>query len=88
MVPGPVLTVENCFDRIKSHRRISTRYEKLATTFLAFVLFAAVLDWRVCDACLCQSLTGVISFGFDFSFFELQSGTDTSGLNVRLPFLS
>lgn len=37
--------IENFFGRIKTHRRISTRYEKLATTFLAFVLFAAVLDW-------------------------------------------
>jgi transposase len=26
-------------------RRISTRYEKLAATFLAFVQLAAVLDW-------------------------------------------
>jgi transposase len=38
-------TVENFFGRIKRHRRISTRYEKLAVTFLAFVQLAAVLDW-------------------------------------------
>jgi len=37
--------VENFFCRIKRHRRISTRYEKLATTYLAFVQLAAVLDW-------------------------------------------
>jgi transposase len=37
--------VENFFCRIKRYRRISTRYDKLAATFLAFVLFAAVLDW-------------------------------------------
>jgi len=37
--------VENFFCRIKRHRRISTRYEKLAATFLAFVQIAAVLDW-------------------------------------------
>jgi len=37
--------VENFFGRIKTLRRISTRYEKLAATFLAFVLLAAVLDW-------------------------------------------
>lgn len=37
--------VENFFCRIKRHRRISTRYEKLAATFLAFVQLAAVLDW-------------------------------------------
>jgi transposase len=37
--------VENFFCRIKRYRRISTRYEKLATTFLSFIQFAAVLDW-------------------------------------------
>jgi transposase len=37
--------VENFFGRIKKFRRISTRYEKLAGTFLAFVRFAAALDW-------------------------------------------
>ena len=37
--------VENFFCRIKKYRRISTRYDKLAVTFLAFVQFAAVLDW-------------------------------------------
>lgn len=37
--------VENFFCRIKRHRRISTRYEKLALTFLGFVQLAAVLDW-------------------------------------------
>lgn len=37
--------VENFFCRIKRLRRISTRYDKLAATFLAFVQFAAVLDW-------------------------------------------
>lgn len=37
--------VENFFGRLKRHRRISTRYEKLAATFLALVQFAAVLDW-------------------------------------------
>lgn len=37
--------VENFFGRIKALRRISTRYEKLAATFLALVQLAAVLDW-------------------------------------------
>jgi transposase len=37
--------VENFFSRIKRHRRIATRYEKLAITFHGFVCFAAVLDW-------------------------------------------
>lgn len=37
--------VENFFCRIKRHRRISTRYEKLAATFLGFVQLAAVRDW-------------------------------------------
>lgn len=38
-------TVENFFARLKRHRRTFTRYDKLAVTFLGFVLFAAVLDW-------------------------------------------
>jgi transposase len=37
--------VENFFGRIKIHRRISTRYDKLAETFLGFVCLAAILDW-------------------------------------------
>lgn len=37
--------VENFFQRSKTLRRISTRYEKLAATFLAFIQLAAVLDW-------------------------------------------
>jgi transposase len=40
-------TIEYFFARIKRHRRIATRYEKLAETFLGFVYFAAVLDWLV-----------------------------------------
>jgi transposase len=38
-------TVENFFGRIKRHRRIATRYEKLAVTFLGFVYLAAAIDW-------------------------------------------
>ena len=37
--------IENCFQRMKLHKRISTRYDKLALTFLNFILLAAVLDW-------------------------------------------
>jgi transposase len=37
--------VENFFCRIKRFCHVSTRYDKLALTFLAFVQFAAVLDW-------------------------------------------
>ena len=39
--------VENFFCRIKRYRRISTRYDKLATTFLSFVQLAAVVDWLI-----------------------------------------
>ena len=38
-------TMENFFARLKRLRRIATRYEKLASHFLAFVLFATVIDW-------------------------------------------
>jgi len=37
--------VENFFCRIKRHRRISTRYDKLASTFLGFVQVATIFDW-------------------------------------------
>ena len=37
--------VENLFARIKRHRRIATRYEKLARTFLAFATLASIIDW-------------------------------------------
>jgi transposase len=37
--------IENFFQRIKIYKRIATRYDKLALTFLSFVLLAAVFDW-------------------------------------------
>jgi len=37
--------IENFFQRIKIYKRISTRYEKLALTFLNFVLVAGIFDW-------------------------------------------
>jgi len=37
--------IENFFQRIKIYKRIATRYDKLALTFLNFVLLAAVFDW-------------------------------------------
>jgi hypothetical protein len=39
--------VENFLCRFKRHRRLSTRCEKLAITFLAFVQLAAVIDWLI-----------------------------------------
>jgi transposase len=38
-------TVENFFGRIKRNRRVTTRYEKLAVTFIGFVCLAAIIDW-------------------------------------------
>ena len=37
--------IENFFNKIKEYRRIATRYDKLAATFLAFVHLAAALIW-------------------------------------------
>ena len=37
--------IENFFCRIKRHRRISTRYDKLASSFFSIVLLASILDW-------------------------------------------
>jgi transposase len=37
--------IENFFQRIKEHRAIATRYEKLSTTFLGLVTLSAIIDW-------------------------------------------
>ena len=37
--------VENFFQRLKRHRRVSTRYEKNTLYFLGFARLAAILDW-------------------------------------------
>lgn len=37
--------VENCFCDLKKQRRVSTRYDKLASSYLAFVSIAAILNW-------------------------------------------
>jgi transposase len=37
--------VEHFFARIKRCRRVATRYEKLAVTFLGMVLLACILVW-------------------------------------------
>jgi len=37
--------VENFFARMKKFRRVATRYDKLALTFLGFIQFAAIIDW-------------------------------------------
>lgn len=37
--------VERLFGRLKAKRRLATRYEKLAATFLAMLTLAAILEW-------------------------------------------
>jgi len=37
--------VERGINRLKQFRRVATRYEKLAVTFLAMVTLAAILIW-------------------------------------------
>ncbi len=37
--------VENFFCRIKSYRRVATRYDKLAETYMGFVTLSAIVDW-------------------------------------------
>jgi transposase len=37
--------VERCSNRLKQYRRVATRYEKLAATYLAMVTIAAILMW-------------------------------------------
>lgn len=37
--------VENFFARVKRHRRVNTRYDRLPETYMAFVSLAALADW-------------------------------------------
>jgi transposase len=37
--------VERLVGRLKEHRRLATRYDKLASSYLAFVHLAAILLW-------------------------------------------
>ena len=37
--------VERVVGRLKEHRRIATRYDKLAASYLAFVQLAAIRMW-------------------------------------------
>lgn len=37
--------VENYFGRIKRFRRVATRYDRLASTYLSFVFLASLMDW-------------------------------------------
>lgn len=37
--------IERCFNRLKHHRRIATRFDRRATHFLAFLYLAAALQW-------------------------------------------
>jgi transposase len=37
--------VERCFGRLKNSRRVATRYDKTATSFLGFVDIACIRLW-------------------------------------------
>jgi len=37
--------VENLFQRLKRFRRVNTRYDRLAATFMSFVNLSALADW-------------------------------------------
>ncbi len=37
--------IERTINRLKRYRRIATRYEKLASSYLAMVTFACILEW-------------------------------------------
>lgn len=37
--------IERCFNKLKHFRRIATRYDRRATYFLAFILFACAILW-------------------------------------------
>lgn len=37
--------IERCFNKLKNSRRLATRYDKAAGSYLGFVLIAAVRFW-------------------------------------------
>jgi transposase len=37
--------IERAFNRLKRYRRIATRYEKVASSYLAMVTIAMILEW-------------------------------------------
>jgi len=37
--------VERCFSKLKHNRRLATRYDKTATSFLGFVIISAIRLW-------------------------------------------
>jgi len=37
--------IERCFNRLKNARRVATRYDKLADTFLGFIHLTGVRLW-------------------------------------------
>lgn len=37
--------IERTINRLKRYRRIATRYEKLASSYLAMVMLACTLEW-------------------------------------------
>ncbi|MCZ8195785.1 MAG: IS5/IS1182 family transposase, partial [Hyphomonadaceae bacterium] len=37
--------VERCFNKLKQSRRLATRYDKTASSFLGFVLIASTRLW-------------------------------------------
>ena len=37
--------IERAINRLKRHRRIAIRYDKLASSYLAMVTFACILEW-------------------------------------------
>ncbi|MBI5941230.1 MAG: transposase, partial [Caulobacterales bacterium] len=39
--------IERMFSRLKDFRRVATRYDKLADTFTATVLLAAIVIWWI-----------------------------------------
>jgi transposase len=39
--------IENFFERIKRYRRVATRYDKLAETFLGFICLAILFTLRL-----------------------------------------
>jgi len=45
MITSTLCDIERCFNKLKNSRRLATRYDKTAESYLGFVNLAAIRLW-------------------------------------------